>query len=70
MTKALLGIRTLLDDRIGSLRSKEDVDQDADLARRLQAELEQEDARRQVRRPGQGVSETFCSVLFSGKHHC
>jgi len=48
MTKALLGICAQLDDRISSLRKKEDVDQDADLARRLQAELEQEDARRQV----------------------
>ena len=52
LTKALMGVRALLDERIGTLRKKQEFDTDADFARRLQAELEQEDNRRQVVRPG------------------
>ena len=48
-SKALMGIRRLVDERIRSLRSKQGFDQDADLARQLQEELEQEHLRLQVR---------------------
>lgn len=48
LTKALRGIKMLLDDRVLTLRKQQDIDQDATLARRLQQELEQEDVRRQV----------------------
>lgn len=48
LTKALRGIRLLLDERMCTLRKQQDFDQDAVLARNLQEELEQEDVRRQV----------------------
>ena len=48
MNKALRGIRGLLDDRIRTLRKQQEFDADANIARQLQAELEQEDVRRQV----------------------
>ena len=49
-SKAVFGMRTLLDERLRDLRSKQAFESDADLARRLQAELEREDSRRQAER--------------------
>jgi hypothetical protein len=49
LTKALRCVRELLDARIRELREKQAFETDADLARRLQNELELEDVRRQVR---------------------
>ena len=67
MNKALRGIRALLDDRIRTLRKQQEFDADANIARQLQAELEQEDVRRQVglawlRMPGATV--LFCPWGF------
>jgi hypothetical protein len=69
LNKALRGIRALLDDRIRTLRKQQEFDADANIARQLQAELEQEDIRRQVglawrRMPGATV--LLCPCGFPG----